>query len=416
IVFLAFPSLFSLWAGPVLEKIDITRFPSVKLQVRESRDRSIQSEKLKITESLGPETQYVEKVNIIRVNGFRPIHALFSVHISNFDSINKEALGILKGLLESLGDRDRVGLQFFANETAFIRLDLDKYKALAQLENLSPGYGNRQNYSLVDLLKDYQKTELPTIAFIINPEMPTILDEPIDEIVKGFRKHKIPVHIIGLEATANEKLAESTKGRYYSIKEKIAYTGLKSDLYAFRKIPPILEYSSVFQKKLNKIFPNTIRVNFIAGKEEYNLRYKASYLNIIKTRFAKVEYFYGASFALLFFCLLVLYLINRNIRNELEKERKKQLEKVKENDLYYQENVREEALEAKRKKVKASKQENREPSLTANLRAVEQKVTKKLNSIEEAKASSTPTAMLTQYEIEGSLPEEEISRGDDYDT
>lgn len=335
-------SLFStIIARPALEKLDISEYPMIRLHVREDKNKPIQTENMQINEIRQKINRTVTKIKIIRSTKLRRIHLILAIHASSYQSKNKKTRKLAEQLIRSLHPSDKIGLQIYSNETIFQDLNLNKQEALDRIKELSPGYGNRQNFNLKSLIEGMEKPSRPTAFVVINRGMPTILDATDSTFIEKFQTLKIPVYIMGQESPNNQNLADVSGGNFFPIRQQTSDSELKSELYSFRKTPPILTFQTAFAGSLNRIIPEDLAIQFQIGEKNYNLKYRASYLNVLKTRFARVEIFFAIAFSLLMICLLILFILNRTIHRDLEKMRRKQKEEVLKNDLYYQENLRE---------------------------------------------------------------------------
>jgi hypothetical protein len=420
VVFFLFFVCVDLVAKPVLETLDTSNYPNVHLHIREDVLKPIQSTPLTLVETLNGKKRTIDEINILRKNQYRPINLLLSIHASEYENRNEKVKLVALSLVESLSETDKVGIQIYGNETISLDLGLNKAAAIEKIKMLTPAYGNKQNYNLIFLSENIITGKLPKLIVVLNISNNSVLDEPVEKISRLLKKEKIPVHIYGIETTANSMIVDATGGSFFSHREKTSFSNLKAAVNVFRKLPPIIEYRSPFAGDLKSPMPVDISLDFSISNKQYNLSYQASYLHILKSKFAGVEYFYGVAFLVLVFCIFILIFINKNIRSEIERNRLRQLEAVKKADLYYQENMRE-------LKQTTTVETVTKPELVSKVNTVVRAYSDKSDDKKKGDAKRTtaitstftnPTATLTEYEIEfeNNLPREELNRGEEYGT
>ncbi|MEM7182549.1 MAG: FHA domain-containing protein [Spirochaetota bacterium] len=401
---LIFSSLSNTNAKAILEQLDTSEYPKIQLHVREdvlkNRSRPIQAENMQINEIYDKKTRSVRKINIVRSHGFRNVHFMLAVNTSEFKRQNQKSRKLASDLLRSLDAKDDITLLIYSDKVVFLETNLSKKEALDTIAKYSPSTGNRQKPNLLELVKKTKDSFYPSIIININQGLPSILDRDNDSLIDISQKSKTPIFIFGENSNSNEHLSQETGGKLFPNKKKASVTALKAELYNFRKIPPILSFESSFSEKtLNLFLYEKFGVQIQIGENNYNLKYKASYLHVLRSKYAKMELFYPGALVLLLFCIFVLFVINATIRRDLEKKRQQQQQDVLKNDLYYQENIREEAG-------------------LSHSNALKNNAIQVYQHPKEEDKPTSKTAMLNRSELEyqNSMAHEELSTGNRFET
>lgn len=323
---------------PVLEKIDISEFPKVQIQVREDRHKPLQSESIELSEIHDLDQRNIQSIQIIREGKLRKIRLILSIQLTDDRIKNNHTKNMTTMLLQGLDEKDIVGLHFYCNETSFLNLDMDKNIAISKIENLTYCDGNRQNYNLKFLLSQYKPDFLPTILFNINYDKSGPLDEGVASVTKKSKELKIPITIYGLSEPNSLNITDYTHANFYDMSIPSSVSNLQTELYLFRKTPPMIEYESPFYDLSKMILPTSLKINLKLGQYEYTVKYNISFLYIVKNKMSNLNYFFSVSVSLLLTSLFFIYLLDRKIKKDKEQERLNELDYLQKNDIYFQAN------------------------------------------------------------------------------
>lgn len=300
---------------PIVEKIDINQYPVVHIYYRENRTKPVQSESIQLTETKEGYTRHINSLNILRSAKLRPVKLILSLQISSEIEKNQYSKQLASMLIQSLDNSDKIALQFFSQDTLFLNLNMEKAQALEKLETIMPSSGNKLNRNIFFLLSQLKdEEELPSILFVIHPEKSQDSDETIANIVKRSKTLKIPINILGLEEKSNILITDYSMGNFYSLERHNSVSLLQSELYSFRKTPPILEYKSPFME-YSKILPSSlVKVNLKVGGNDFELKYNLTLYSYFRSKFSNVELFYTITTILLLTSFLLLYSFTRKTR------------------------------------------------------------------------------------------------------
>jgi hypothetical protein len=322
-----------------LESVDSDRFPLIHLYITENKLKLIQSENIHISETKDGVTKQVYSLSILKLNQIRPIKLILAIHASE----DNQKLDYLKQiailLVQSLSKDDKVGLQVFGNDTYFLNLNLSKSEALAKIETISNSKGNRIVSSLNFLLTQARENDMPSICFVLASNIPSKQDDKVATLVDKSRSLQLPLNFFSTEDEKFLAISEYTGGDFFPSDKNKSVTEIQSKLYEFRKTLPILEYKSPFSEINAPLKKQNIDIQLRVGSTEIKSKYELNLISYLKSRFNNLEFFYTFMFVILFFCLILLFAINAQIRKKtLEEEARLREEELMRNDLYYHEN------------------------------------------------------------------------------
>lgn len=322
------------------EKLDTTRYPLVHIYMQENKAKPLQGENIHITETQEGFTRQVQTINILKSNQLRPIRLILSIQASNEVDRLQYSKQLATSFVQSLGKEDRIGLHIFARDTYFLNLNMDKAEALEKIDAISQGSGNRTNYALNFLLSQIREDELPNLLFTITTDKEVEVDDPIASVIKKSRGLKLPIHMLALSERKYLNIADYSEGDFYPIEKNTSIALMQSQLYSFRKMPPIIEYKSPFAENVKLFRPTSIDLKLKVGESDFKASYELTLLSFIKSKFANIEFFYSFMLVVLLICILLLYAVTKRAREiaRREEERRREEELLK-NDLYYHENM-----------------------------------------------------------------------------
>lgn len=322
------------------EKLDTSKYPLVHVYMQENKAKPLQGENIHITETREGLTRQVPTINILKSNQLRPIRLILSIQASNESDRLQYSKQLATSFVQSLSKEDRVGLHIFARDTYFLNLNMDKAEALEKIDSISQGSGNRTNYALNFLLSQIREDELPNLLFTITTDKEVEVDDPIANVIKKSRGLKLPIHMLSLSERKYMNLADYSEGDFYPIEKNTSVALMQSQLYSFRKMPPIIEYTSPFAEHSKSLKPTLIEVKLKVGEVGFNANYDLTLLTFAKAKFANIEFFYSFMIIVLLVSLLLLYAVTKRSRAlaRAEEQRRREEELLK-NDLYYHENI-----------------------------------------------------------------------------
>ncbi|MBK8394246.1 MAG: FHA domain-containing protein [Leptospiraceae bacterium] len=342
---LIFVFLFS-WIGlsadskVLLEKVDADKYPLVHIYVRENKSRPLQGENINITETREGFTKQIPTISILKSNQLRPIRLILSIQTSNESDRLQYSKQLASSFVQSLNKDDKVGIHVFGKDTSFLNLNMDKMEALEKIDSLVQGEGNRTNYALNFLLSQLRADDIPNLLFVISTDKDVEVDDPIASVIKKSRSAKFPINILALSEKKYINLSDYSGGEFYPIEKNTSIAAMQTQLYSFRKMPPIIEYKSPFAENSKSLKPSSVQINLKVGENDFKAKYDLTLITYTKSKFSNIEFFYSFMGLVLMICILLLYAITkRNNARLAAEERRLREEELLKNDLYYHENI-----------------------------------------------------------------------------
>lgn len=345
-----------------LEKVDANKYPLVHIYLNENKAKPLQGENIHLTETKEGFTRQVHTINILKSNQLRPIRLILSIQASNEMDRLQYSKQLASSFIQSLSKEDRVGLHVYGRDTYYLNLNLEKAEALEKVEAISQGAGNRTNYALNFLYSQIREDEFPNLLFVISTDKEAEVDDPIANVIKKSKALKFPIHILALTEKKYLNLAEYSEGEFYPIEKNTSIATMQSQLYSFRKMPPIIEYKSPFAENSKPLRSSSVQISLKVGENDFKANYDLTLVTFMKAKFANIEFFYSFMFVILLVCILLLYAVNkRNRALAYAEELRLREEELLKNDLYYHENISTETTSSPTFKKYSSYEEEEEP-------------------------------------------------------
>ncbi len=323
-----------------LEKVNADKYPMVHIYMQENKAKPLQGENIHITETREGFTRQIHTISILKSNQLRPIRLILSIQASNETDRLQYSKQLATALVQSLSKEDKVGVHIYGRDTYFLNLNMDKAEALEKIEAISQGSGNRTNYALNFLFSQLREDELPNLLFVISTDKEAEVDDPIANVIKKSKALKFPIHMLALSEKKYLNLAEYSEGEFYPIEKNTSIATMQSQLYSFRKTPPIIEYKSPFSENAKPLRSSSVQITLKVGENDFKANYDLTLLTFMKSKFSNIEFFYSFMFIILLICLLLLYAVTkRNKARALAEEMRLREEELLKNDLYYHENI-----------------------------------------------------------------------------
>lgn len=342
LVFVFLFSLVGLYADSkvLLEKVDPNKYPMVHIYVRENKSKPLQGENIHITETREGYTKQIHTLSILKSNQLRPVRLILSIQASSETDRLQYSKQLATSFVQSLNKEDKVGLHIYGKDTSYLNLNMDKSEALEKIDSLAQGEGNRTNYALNFLLSQLREDELPSLIFVISTDKEAEVDDPIANVIKKSRATKFPINMLALSEKKYINLADYSGGEFYPIEKNTSIAAMQSQLYSFRKMPPIIEYKSPFAENSKPLKPTSVQIGLKVGEEDFKAKYDLTLITYAKSKFSNIEFFYSFMGIVLMVCILLLYAVTKrhNARLAAEERRIREEELLK-NDLYYHENM-----------------------------------------------------------------------------
>ncbi len=350
-----------------LEKVDANKYPLVHIYLQENKAKPLQSENIHITETREGYTRQIHTISILKSNQLRPIRLILSIQASNETDRLQYSKQLATSFVQSLSTDDRIGIHIYGRDTYFLNLNMEKAEALEKIEGISQGAGNRTNYALNFLFSQMREDELPNLLFVISTDKETEVDDPIANVIKKSRALKFPIHMLALSEKKYLSLADYSEGEFYPIEKNTSIASMQSQLYSFRKTPPIIEYKSPFAENSKPLRSNSVQISLKVGENDFKANYDLTLLTFIKSKFSNIEFFYSFMLVILLICILLLYAVNRrNKARAYAEEMRLREEELLKNDLYYHENISTDTTANPTFKKYASYEEEEEDTLSDN--------------------------------------------------
>ncbi|MBK9501914.1 MAG: FHA domain-containing protein [Leptospiraceae bacterium] len=344
-----------------LEKVDANKYPMVHIYMQENKAKPLQGESIHITETREGFTRQIQTISILKSNQLRPIRLILSIQASNELDRLQYSKQLAATFVQSLSKEDKVGIHIYGRDTYFLNLNMDKVEALEKIDSISQGSGNRTNFALNFLYSQMREDELPNLLFVISTDKEVEVDEPIASVIKKSKALKFPIHMLALSEKKYLSLAEYSEGEFYPIEKNTSIAAMQSQLYSFRKTPPIIEYKSPFAESAKPLRSSSVQISLKVGENDFKANYDLTLMTFAKSKFSNIEFFYSFMFIILFICILLLYAVNkRNKARAYAEEMRLREEELLKNDLYYHENISADTLSTPTFKKYSSYEESEE--------------------------------------------------------
>lgn len=411
LLFLFSTSVFS-ESRVFLEKVNADKYPLVHIYMRENKARPLQGENIHITETREGYTKQIHTLSILKSNQLRPIRLILSIQASSENDRLQYSKQLATSFVQSLSKEDKIGLHIFGRDTFYLNLNMDKPEALEKIDLISQGTGNRTNYALNFLLSQIREDELPTLLFVITTDREVEVDDPIANVIKKSRNLKFPIHMLALSERKYINLADYSGGEFYPIEKNTSIAAMQSELYSFRKTPPIIEYKSPFAEQAKPLRSTSVQITLKVGENDFKAKYDLTLLTYVKSKFSNIEFFYSFMFVVLMICILLLYAVTKRNKAKAEAEEKRlKEEELLKNDLYYHENITADTVNTATFKKYESYEEQEDDSDLEDLYSYN--ADSNSSSEQSAKATLVKTGKEESYEVSAEILEkaESYERG-----
>ncbi|MCB1141822.1 MAG: FHA domain-containing protein [Leptospiraceae bacterium] len=335
-IFLCIPAL-SVSSHPVVEKVDTSEYPKIKISIREEVGKPLQNEKIRLYESIQGKDDEILVMDLLKKNEIRKVRLLLSIQASDEEN-NKKTRELAEAVLRSLNLDDQIILHIYGEDTIFFDDKLDKHTALTKINNLPNASKNSLYSGIQYLYSNVPLTSIPSFYILISPNSPTEVFDTNSPIIELSERKHLPIHILSSDEPIGNFLAQKTSGSFFAYNKKDSITKLQSEFGNIRNEPGILEYYTIEQPLLSLISPTEVLIDLKIGNWDFDLKYNLSIWTIFYARLMDIEFFYTLGFFLILLSFLIYYSFRRSREvREAEKKRKIIDEKYKA-DLYYHEN------------------------------------------------------------------------------
>ncbi|TGK65684.1 hypothetical protein EHQ13_04925, partial [Leptospira gomenensis] len=230
----------------LLEDVDASSYPSVRLTVRDKKQYPLERENFLVRESSGTESRTVLGTKILRKEGVRPIHVVFLVQSGITLEENNSNTRFLQKTVQSSGEEDRFSFVFFSDDLLVVEKDLDRQSALSKAK--VPGsLSNRNTGVNLDLVFQKLNGVLTRDSFIV-----LLLSDSEYSLPRGIRQglstSGLPIQLVGKRNFSNFELIRIYGGEFYDLLAADSQSRFLSDLEYFRKHPAEIRYESPFRE------------------------------------------------------------------------------------------------------------------------------------------------------------------------
>ncbi len=298
----------------VLENLNSGRYPSIEIGLRENSSHPLTNSNLILAEEMDGIRSIPADLEIRREKGLEPIQLIFSVQPTDSRAINQWSTDLIISASTILKENDRLSVHiqemrrflYLSNQTTstlesgLILPSVDVYSNT--LETIS---------TLLDKLSINGKKS-PFLVLIIHSK--SIPDKiKLVDLTKKSRQMGIPIHVLGFPSIENQKIAEYSDGKFYSLKEKDSTQKLFADIQQYRMPPYRIRYTS--KNKVSILDEKKITVHLgILNLQNINSEYEVSIPSRMENAIRDPYVFLPVSIFILTICLSALYLLPK-IRN-----------------------------------------------------------------------------------------------------
>ena len=332
--FLVFNQIFP---SPIVEKVDKSEFPKIKIHIREDLNKPIQNQTVSIKETLNSITKDIVVVDVLKKVSQRPVKILFVVQASSLED-NSYSKEIISSILKKTEDTDKLSLFIYSNEELFFSENLDQIMINNKISSIPVGKINKLYYNLNSLFLKLNEESMPTFMILISHQNSSDFLNPNSKLFESAIKMHIRIHSIMKDETTGNILANKTGGNYYSLNDKMILNNLTNNLAYIKKTPTILEYTSGFEDTSKEIDTQKINIELKIDNLIYELNYNIGVFNYIGYKFQDVEFVFSILFSILMLCFIFLYSIIKNKEKTKEAIIKNRRDNKYKADLYYHEN------------------------------------------------------------------------------
>ena len=110
-------------SSPIVEKVDKSEFPKIKIHIREDFNKPIQNQTVSIKETLNSSTKDIVVVDVLKKVSQRPVKIIFVVQASTIDN-NSYSREIVSSILKKIEETDKLSLYIYSNEELFFSENL----------------------------------------------------------------------------------------------------------------------------------------------------------------------------------------------------------------------------------------------------------------------------------------------------
>jgi hypothetical protein len=251
-IFFLFLFFNQISSSPIVEKVDKSEFPKIKIHIREELNKPIQNQTVSIKETLNSSTKDIVVVDVIKKISQRPIKIFFVVQASSIEN-NSYSREIVSSILKKTEDTDKLSLYIYSNEELYFSENLDPITVDNKISSIPEGKINKLYYNLNSLFTKIKEESMPTFMILISHQNPSDFLNPNSKIFDSALNMHIRIQSIMRDDTTGNILANKTGGNYYSLNDKMILNNLYSNLAYIKKTPTILEYTSGFEDASKEI-------------------------------------------------------------------------------------------------------------------------------------------------------------------
>jgi hypothetical protein len=324
-------------SSPIVEKVDKSEFPKIKIQIREELNKPIQNQTVSIKETLNSSTKEIVVVDVLKKVSQRPVKVFFVVQASSIEN-NSYSREIVSSILKKIEDTDKLSLYIYSNEELFFSENLDPITINNKISSIPEGKINKLYYNLNSLFLKIREESMPTFMILISHQTPSDFLNPNSLIFESALNMHIRIHSIMRDDTTGNILANRTGGNYYSLSDKMILNNLYNNLAYIKKTPTILEYYSGFEEASREIDSQKINIELKIDNLVFELNYNIGILNYIGYKFQDVEFVFSILISVLMLCFIFLYSIIKSKEKTKEAIFKNRRDNKYKADLYYHEN------------------------------------------------------------------------------
>jgi hypothetical protein len=293
----------------ILENLNPGRYPSIEIGLRENFSHPLNTSNLILAEEMDGIRTIPADLEIRREKELEPIQLIFSVQPTDSRPINQWSTDLIISASTMLMENDRLSVHiqemrrflYLSNQTTntlesgLILPSVDVYSNT--LETIS---------TLLDKLSINGK-KYPFLVLIIHSK--SIPDkEKLVDLTKKSRQMGIPIHVLGFPSIENQKIAEYSDGKFYSLKDKDSTQKLFADIQQYRMPPYRIRYTS--KNKVSILEEKKITVHLgILNLQNINSEYEVSIPSRMENAIRDPYVFLPVAIFILMICLTALFLL-----------------------------------------------------------------------------------------------------------
>lgn len=329
--------IVSIYSSPIVERVDISDYPKIVIQIREELNKPIETQKIIIKEKHNDKLETISRVDILKSTNNRPVRVFFVIQASSEEK-NNLSRDIANSVLKNISNDDLLGLFIYGEEEMYFSDNLNMVEIKNKISALPVGKSNKIFKCLTQLAEKLPHDTIPTLLILISSDNASDSANPELNLSSTFRKKHIKIHSIMNEDSTAYQFSEKTGGKIYSNNDRLLVSNILTQITNIKKRPVSLEYESPFEDSGKELQSSKIEVFLEVGEYNYDLSYEVSLLSRIESKIQDVEFVYTVLFTTLLVCFLLFYSQLKS-RARTEAMVKKQFLKNRHKaDLYYHEN------------------------------------------------------------------------------